>query len=123
MTSPTTNSNAALAIVITPDDDGELFERVERIREQHQKGYGRWPPHINLLWPFVHERDLVKQQDALEQAISELDAFEIRLTHIDVMSDALETPNIRKDKKAAKKAVAASNLYTYLNPEPNVCID
>eukprot|EP01096_Ripella_sp_DP13-Kostka_P007770 TRINITY_DN2854_c0_g1_i1.p1 TRINITY_DN2854_c0_g1~~TRINITY_DN2854_c0_g1_i1.p1 ORF type:complete len:176 (-),score=42.25 TRINITY_DN2854_c0_g1_i1:287-814(-) len=38
----------ALAIVI----EGEEGRRVEEIRRRWDKSVEKWPPHINLLWPF-----------------------------------------------------------------------
>jgi 2'-5' RNA ligase superfamily len=26
---------------------------VDKLRELYDKAYGRWPPHINLIYPFV----------------------------------------------------------------------
>ena len=29
--------------------------QVQEHRRQHHRGYQRWPPHINLCWPFLED--------------------------------------------------------------------
>jgi len=49
--SPTTN--AALSILLPL----ELCDEIQTIRAEHDNSFLRWPPHINLLWPFVNENE------------------------------------------------------------------
>jgi hypothetical protein len=54
----------ALAIVVTPADD------VDALRKDHDKAYGRWPAHVNLLFPFVPVDEFGAAESALSQALS-----------------------------------------------------
>ena len=40
--------HTALAIVAT-----ENIEEVQAIREKHDPAFQRWPPHMNIAFPFV----------------------------------------------------------------------
>lgn len=48
------STNSALSIVIPVD----LADEIQTLRLKYDKAVGRWPPHINLLWPFVLETEL-----------------------------------------------------------------
>ena len=37
----------AIALLLHP----ALWSIVDSVRSKHDKAYGRWPPHINLIWP------------------------------------------------------------------------
>lgn len=37
---------------------GEALDAVQQVRQQRDPAYGHWPPHLNVLWPFVPEADL-----------------------------------------------------------------
>jgi LPPG:FO 2-phospho-L-lactate transferase len=41
---------------------------VDRLRSLHDKGYNRWPPHINLVYPFVSADCLPGAVDAIRDA-------------------------------------------------------
>ena len=47
--SPSPAFHTALCVI----PPAELCALIERTRAQHDKAYARWPPHINLLFPFV----------------------------------------------------------------------
>ncbi|OQS04317.1 hypothetical protein THRCLA_03437 [Thraustotheca clavata] len=60
---------ATIAIILKEDAANELFNTVQSIREEHDRSFVRWPPHINLLYPF------------LESPSSQLDEIVPRLEH------------------------------------------
>ncbi|RHY33459.1 hypothetical protein DYB32_001638 [Aphanomyces invadans] len=44
---------SALALVLTEDDSPLTYACVQGIRHHHDKSFDRWPPHINLVYPFL----------------------------------------------------------------------
>lgn len=62
---------------------------VDRLRSYHDKTYGEWPPHINLIYPFVQLNDLSKAAGAISSALSthNLQPFRILLDTADVVQD------------------------------------
>ncbi|RHY36668.1 hypothetical protein DYB25_001346 [Aphanomyces astaci] len=42
---------SALAFVLTEDDSA--YACVQAIRQAHDRSFDRWPPHINLVYPFL----------------------------------------------------------------------
>ncbi|KAH7327859.1 hypothetical protein B0I35DRAFT_415915 [Stachybotrys elegans] len=51
--SPTSHDTALC--LIPPE---ELWEPIDRIRSLYDKAHGRWPPHVNLIYPFVEPETL-----------------------------------------------------------------
>ncbi|KAH9862175.1 hypothetical protein IAQ61_010378, partial [Plenodomus lingam] len=48
---------------------------VDGLREVYDKAYGIWPPHINLIYPFVSPENLVQAQQQIQQCLErELEA-------------------------------------------------
>lgn len=54
----TTSRNTALCII----PPRSQWPKVDQLRSHYDKAYGKWPPHINLVYPFV-------QVDALPRAV------------------------------------------------------
>lgn len=42
------------AIIVAPPEN--LWGPIQAIRQEHDKAYERWMPHINLIYPFYHSR-------------------------------------------------------------------
>ncbi|KAF0690409.1 Aste57867_18141 [Aphanomyces stellatus] len=63
---------SALALVLAPVDTS--YAAVQAIRQVHDKAYDRWPPHINLLYPFLAQpsRDLDVILARVQGAVDEL---------------------------------------------------
>ena len=40
--------------------DIELCDEIQEIRSQHDTSFDRWPPHINLCWPFIKSNNVYK---------------------------------------------------------------
>lgn len=47
-----------------------LWPRFDRLRALYDKGYGKWPPHINLVYPAVQIDALPKALEALQQHLA-----------------------------------------------------
>lgn len=50
-----------------------------KLRSYHNKGYGEWPQHINLIYPFVQPGDLSSAAEAINSAVQNRRPFRIRL--------------------------------------------
>lgn len=58
-----TSHDTALCL-IPPQDQ---WPSVDRLRSLYDKAYNSWPPHINLIYPFVHPEVLPKATKALQE--------------------------------------------------------
>jgi 2'-5' RNA ligase len=65
----------ALAVVVP----NHLSSWIQECRSQHDSAYARWPPHINLLFPFIEESDFAAQVPRLQSAVGVLPKFRIKL--------------------------------------------
>ncbi|KAF2810760.1 uncharacterized protein BDZ99DRAFT_386184 [Mytilinidion resinicola] len=78
------------ALCIIPPAD--LCHDVDRLRSVYDKHHGRWPPHINVVYPFVavedlpHVAPLIRSTLAEGQAAGELQEIRLNLGHADVFS-------------------------------------
>lgn len=50
LTLPSHLSYKAALILLPPT---KLTEPIQKVREIHDRGFNRWPPHINLIYPFL----------------------------------------------------------------------
>ena len=58
----------------------EVWLPIQQARESlRDKGLYRWPPHINLLYPFVPEEQFAAAADALAPAAAATSPFELTL--------------------------------------------
>ena len=65
----------ALAIVAT-----ENIEEVQAIREKYDPAFQRWPPHINIAFPFVPPERFEEVAKELTTAFENFEAFEMTFT-------------------------------------------
>jgi len=61
----------------------------------------------------VHDAELEMRMGEVQEALDEIEAFEMRLPDIAVSEPKTAD---KRDKKASRKAAAATNLYTHLRP-------
>lgn len=66
---------SALAIV-ADEGTGPLQE----LRVKHDPAYERWPPHINIYFPFVDPDSFDEVYESLRAAFAEFEEFEITFT-------------------------------------------
>ncbi|CAH0055841.1 unnamed protein product [Clonostachys solani] len=65
----------AKSALLTPSTDTalclippkHLWEPVDRLRSLYDKAYNRWPPHVNLVYPFVQPDCLERAAEAIAQ--------------------------------------------------------
>jgi hypothetical protein len=53
-------------------------QAVQRIRCFKDKSFVRWPPHINLLYPFLEDPAFDEAATAATQALAQLPPFKVR---------------------------------------------
>eukprot|EP00039_Didymoeca_costata_P018783 m.334948 g.334948 ORF g.334948 m.334948 type:complete len:215 (+) comp17480_c0_seq1:143-787(+) len=73
---PTTNVQAALCVLIP--EDTVCFADIQDIRSKHDKAFVRWPPHVNLIFPYLHD---VEPTSELLQVLQDFDPFEIEVSN------------------------------------------
>jgi 2'-5' RNA ligase/endonuclease/exonuclease/phosphatase family metal-dependent hydrolase len=61
----------------------EVWEPLDRFRSLYDKAYGKWPPHINLVYPFV-------QPERIDEAVRLLGGLDLRFLEEDTLPVALE---------------------------------
>jgi 2'-5' RNA ligase len=70
------NKTHHIAVAIVPPE--ELCEPIQQIRRRHDQQVYRWPPHVNLLYPF--RADLAGAADLLAEACARITPFPLTLT-------------------------------------------
>jgi 2'-5' RNA ligase superfamily len=77
-------------IAVVPPADSECWARLQGIRRECRAvGLYRWPPHCNIVYPFVPPRIVncggkVPELLDIASAISGLPPFEVRLRHLEI---------------------------------------
>lgn len=51
------------AVVLLPSSD--QWSMIDNYRQQYDPSFGRWPPHINLLWPFFDLTDSESDEESI----------------------------------------------------------
>ena len=70
---------------------GEVFDTLMKTRlSLDDKGYYRWPPHVNLLYPYIENKGHQFQEsaEALALALSNTQPFDVELSEFDVFGGA-----------------------------------
>ena len=61
---------------------GNAFDSIQTVRQKYDKQINRWPPHINLLYPFVPSDDFDEAAKKLSIALRDVNAFDVTLSDI-----------------------------------------
>lgn len=56
---------------------------IQALRLAHDRQIDRWPPHVNVLYPFVPEAEFEAAAGRLEAALRLLPAFGVTLSRLD----------------------------------------
>jgi poly(A) polymerase Pap1/uncharacterized protein (UPF0248 family)/endonuclease/exonuclease/phosphatase family metal-dependent hydrolase len=97
----TSSYDTALCIVPPQDKCSEL----DSLRSLYDKGYEKWPPHINLLYPFVAPENL-------ERAVSQIES------HLNSDISNIEVPKVTLDKTGHFKHRNNSTIFLCETVDP-----
>lgn len=78
-TSPKKVHTTALCWIPQP---GDVHDAIQSVRRKHDRQIKRWPPHVNLLYPFVPEEEFEGAARALARALKDVRAFDVNLSDI-----------------------------------------
>lgn len=59
-----------------------VTEGVQAVRREHDRSYGRWPPHVNLLYPFVPEAAAGARVAELSAALRDVVPFRVTFAEL-----------------------------------------
>jgi 2'-5' RNA ligase len=59
-----------------------LWPAIQALRERHDKSYLRWPPHINLAYPFVEPERIPEAVELLRASLGETMPFRLTLDKV-----------------------------------------
>eukprot|EP01105_Mastigella_eilhardi_P005507 TRINITY_DN17205_c0_g1_i1.p1 TRINITY_DN17205_c0_g1~~TRINITY_DN17205_c0_g1_i1.p1 ORF type:complete len:300 (+),score=86.36 TRINITY_DN17205_c0_g1_i1:56-955(+) len=77
----TCRKNFKCAVVVSPPES--MWGPIQEIRQKWDKAYDRWMPHINLVWPFVHDELQQEAAAVLCDAVKHVDPFTITFAKFD----------------------------------------
>lgn len=60
-----------------------LWNGIDRLRSRYDKAYGKWPPHVNLIYPFAQVDALPRAAEAIRSAVQGVEPFRIQLSAAD----------------------------------------
>lgn len=63
---PISSQETALCVILPPSQCGDI----DRLRELYDKAYGKWPAHINLIYPFVSPENLPRAHQQIKDFFS-----------------------------------------------------
>jgi len=66
------------AIVVVPPK--EVWPQIQSIRQQYDKSFVRWPPHINLIYPFVPAGEFPEAAAKIKQQFTNASLSPFRVT-------------------------------------------
>lgn len=64
------------ALALIPDE--RAWPVIQAVRSAHDKQVRVWPPHINIIYPFVHERHFQAAGESIAERTTSLAPFKIR---------------------------------------------
>jgi len=73
---------SALCLIPPP----EMWGPIQAIRRIYDKSYVRWPPHVNLLYPFIPDTEFGAAVPKLQQALASVIPFTVTLANFDYFS-------------------------------------
>ncbi len=68
---------AKAALIVGPPED--LWGPIQAIRATHDKAYDRWPPHVNVLWPFLPVAQADEAAKRARAALARVRPFQLTL--------------------------------------------
>lgn len=68
------------AVVLSPPEKDR--DTIQAIRQQYDRNFRRWMPHITLLYPFYPKQGFDDVVDVLAKACENISTFEVSFSHI-----------------------------------------
>ncbi|KAJ3338201.1 hypothetical protein HDU93_009861 [Gonapodya sp. JEL0774] len=78
--SSTPGKTVTTALVAIPPS--RLWKGIQEIRSKRDKAFQRWPPHINLLYPFVPLADFTSAAERIREALRDAEPFRVNLNGV-----------------------------------------
>lgn len=104
--------HTALAIV-PPSDDTECWTQLTELRCRcRDKGFYRWPPHINLVYPFIDSSEFPLFAERLTHSLAKTASFEVSLSRMDTFGGK-NSGVCWLDPCTDKANIGAKNVSTY----------
>jgi 2'-5' RNA ligase len=107
---PTKTYQTAVAVV----PPQEVWGPIQAIRERHDRQFRRWPPHINLLYPFYMPESFDDAVPGLAAACTQIDPFVVTLAvfrffrHSSRKATLWLAPELKEDLNRLQAALQAA---------------
>jgi len=103
------------AVVVIPPED--TWAPIQAIREEHDRGFRRWMPHITLLYPFWPRPEFEAAAARLAQVCQPIALFEVTLAYFDVFRHGGESHTFWLAPKPKETLVALQTALWHAFPD------
>ncbi|CAK4672895.1 hypothetical protein LEN26_016268 [Aphanomyces euteiches] len=115
---------SALAVVLAEEESSLAYHVIQGVRQAHDKSYHRWPPHINLLYPFLAgpSRQIDDILARITDAVGDLPAFPATFSELNHFTHSKKSATLFLEPDAASTASKLKQLQAALEkafPECN----
>ena len=80
--SPSTTGSKLTALALVADEGSPLWRVVQPIRRRHDRMVNVWPPHINILYPFVVPTLVDPAAQSLYEALADFPPLKINFRYL-----------------------------------------
>jgi hypothetical protein len=80
----------------------EAWGRIQAIRQAHDPAFARWPPHVNMLWPFVPRDDCTRLEPQVVAALARVPPFRVTLSRFGTFAGATGCTMVFLEVEAAE---------------------
>ncbi|KAF0972029.1 hypothetical protein FDP41_009725 [Naegleria fowleri] len=88
----------------------DVWEPIQQMREHLDKAYQRWPPHINLLFPFISEKYFDAAAQLLKESMKSLESFDLTLSGISYFDKKTAVMYLDQDDYGKQKLVELQSM-------------
>lgn len=112
-----TTNLSALALV----PDGQQWPAIQAFRIDHDREIHKWPPHINIFYPFLPESDFETAASTLSRELAKLGPLRIRFTRFGNFGGTVFLePDCHDDPGLARLHAACKTAFPEI-PEKHSC--
>ncbi|KAL1921919.1 uncharacterized protein VTP21DRAFT_10561 [Calcarisporiella thermophila] len=113
MSAPQKTYQSALCILIPT----QFHPSIQRVRQEHDRHFQRWMPHINVIYPFLPESAFEENLPTLSSLLNDIAPFHIRLTTLGKFTHSKsETVFLRPDTTPLRSLEALESRLVALFP-------